>query len=135
MLCRLLAKLRIGVIHRFCNEYDMAVSHLERGVELNPNEAIGLVHLASVFGTSGRSEEGIELARQAIRLDPYVSFAWGTLSICLYTLRRYDEALAAQRKVGRNATVWQAAREAACLAQLGRIDEASALAAEVLRRT
>jgi len=63
-----------------------------------------------------------------------MQFGWGTLGICFYVLRRYDEALAASRKVGRNKTAWQMAREAACLAQLGRLDEAHAQAAEVLRR-
>ena len=124
----------LGQIHRFRDEYDMAIFHLERGVELNPNDAIGLIHLASVLGISGRAEEGIELTRRAQRLDPYMQFGWGTLSICFYVLGRYDEALAASRKVGRNKTAWQMAREAACLAQLGRLDEARAQAAEVLRR-
>jgi tetratricopeptide (TPR) repeat protein len=124
----------LGQIHRFRDEYDMAIFHLERGVELNPNDAIGLIHLAAVLGISGRAEEGIELTRRAQRLDPYMQFGWGTLSICFYVLGRYDEALAASRKVGRNKTAWQMAREAACLAQLGRLDEARAQAAEVLRR-
>ena len=125
----------LGQVYRFRDEYDMAISHLERGVELNPNDAVGLLHLASVLGISGRAEEGIELARQAIRLDPYMQLSgWGTLGICFYVLRRYDEALAASRKVGRNKSAWQMAREAACLAQLGRLDEAHAQAAEVLRR-
>ena len=49
-------------------------------------------------------------------------------------MKRYDEALVAYRKFGRDKTVWQLAKEAACLAQLGRLDEARALTAEVLRR-
>ena len=48
--------------------------------------------------------------------------------------RRYDEALAASRKREGGKTAWQIAREAACLAQLGRLDEARAQAAEVMRR-
>ena len=86
-----------------------------------------------MLGVSGRAEEGIEFPR-AIRLDPYLHFYWGTLAICLYVLRRYEEALAAHRKLGSDKSPWQMAREAACLAQLGRLDEARALAAEVLRR-
>ncbi|BCH23932.1 adenylate/guanylate cyclase domain-containing protein [Mesorhizobium sp. L-8-3] len=124
----------LGQVYRFRDEYDLAISHLERGVELNPNDATGIVHLGGVLGISGRAEEGIELARRAIRLDPYVNFAWATLALCLYFVRRYDEALAAYRKLGRDKTVWQMAREAACLAQLGRLEEARAQADEVLRR-
>ena len=124
----------LGQIHRFRDEYDLAISHLENGVVLNPNDAIGIVHLSSALGVSGRAEEGIELARRAIRLDPYLKFGWGTLAVCLYSLKRYEEALAANRKLGHEMSPWLMAREAACLAQLGRLDEARAQAAEVLRR-
>ena len=63
-----------------------------------------------------------------------MNFAWGTLALCLYCLRRYEEALSANNKIGSDKSLWQMAREAACLAQLGRLDEARAQAAEVLRR-
>jgi tetratricopeptide (TPR) repeat protein len=61
-------------------------------------------------------------------------FGWGTVAVCLYSLKRYEEALAANRKLGHEMSPWLMAREAACLAQLGRLDEARAKAAEVLRR-
>jgi TolB-like protein/Flp pilus assembly protein TadD len=124
----------LGQIHRFRDEYDLAISRLEHGVALNPNDALGMVHLSSALGVSGRAEEGSELARRAIRLDPYMKFGWGTLAICLYALKRYEEALAANRQLGHERSAWLMAREAACLAQLGRLDEARAQAAEVLRQ-
>ncbi|WP_244749842.1 hypothetical protein [Mesorhizobium sp. L-2-11] len=40
----------------------------------------------------------------------------------------------ASQNIGPTKSPWQMAREAACLAQLGRLDEARAKAAEVLRR-
>jgi TolB-like protein/Flp pilus assembly protein TadD len=124
----------LGQVYRLRNEYDLAISHLERGLALNPNDAVGMVHLSVVLGVSGRAEEGIELLHRAIRLDPFLNFYWGTLALNLYALRRYEEALAASRKLGSNKSPWQMAREAACLAQLGHLDEARALAAEVIRR-
>lgn len=45
-----------------------------------------------VLGICGRSEEGIEVLRRAIRLDPYVNFAWYSLATCLYLVGRNDEA-------------------------------------------
>jgi adenylate cyclase len=124
----------LGQVHRFRNEYDLAISHLERGLALNPNDATGMIHLASVLNVCGRAEESVEILQRAIKLDPYLHFYWGTLATCLYALRRYEEALAAHRKLGRDKSPWQLAKEAACLAQLGRLEEAHALAAEVLRR-
>ncbi|QIG46803.1 tetratricopeptide repeat protein [Nordella sp. HKS 07] len=125
----------LGQIHRFRSEYDLAISHLERGLALNPNDATGMIHLASVLGVSGRAEEGLEIIHRAIKLDPFLRFYWGALAICLYTLRRYEEALAAhQKRLESDKSPWWLAKEAACLAQLGRLEEAHALAAEVLRR-
>jgi adenylate cyclase len=124
----------LGQVHRFRNEYDLAISHLERGLALNPNDSTGMIHLAAVLGVCGRAEEGVEIVHRAIKVDPYLRFYWGTLATCLYALRRYDEALGAHRKLGSDKSPWQLAKEAACLAQLGRIDEAHAVAAEVLRR-
>jgi TolB-like protein/Tfp pilus assembly protein PilF len=124
----------LGQVHRFRKEYDLAIARLENAVALNPNDALGLVHLAGALAVSGRPEEGIEMARRALKLDPYVKFAWGSLAVCLYAARRYEEALAANRKLGHERSPWLMAREAACLAQLGRLDEARAQAAEVLRR-
>jgi tetratricopeptide (TPR) repeat protein len=124
----------LGQVHRFRDEYDLAISHLERGLALNPNDATGMIHLGAVLGVCGRAEEGIEILQRAIKVDPYLHFYWGTLATCLYALRRYDEALAAHRKLGSDKQPWQLAKEAACLAQLGRIEEAHALAAEVVRR-
>ena len=93
-----------------------------------------MIHLAAVLAVCGRAEEGIEIVQQAIKIDPYLHFYWGTLALCLYALRRYEEALAAHQKLGSDKSPWQLAKQAACLAQLGRVDEAHALAAEVLRR-
>jgi len=124
----------LGQVYRFRDEYDLAISQLEHGLALNPNNAMGMVHLGGMLAVCGRAEEGIELLHRAIRLDPYLKFYWGSLAICLYALRRYEEALAAYRKVRSDKAPWQLAKEAACLAQLGRLDEARALAAEVLRR-
>ena len=124
----------LGQVYRLCGEYDLAIAHLENGIVLNPNDAVGLVHLAATLGVVGRAEEGIEMARMAMRLDPYVKFGWGTLAVCLYSLKRYEEALAANRKLRHEMIPWVMAREAACLAQLGRLEEAHAQAAEVLRR-
>jgi len=90
----------LGQVHRFRLEYDLAISHLERGLALNPNDATGMIHLATVLAVCGRAEEGVEILHRAIKLDPYLHFYWGTLATCLYALRRYEEAFAAHRKLG-----------------------------------
>ena len=125
----------LGQVYRFRDEYDRAVSHLERAVVLNPNDAPGHYSFGSEYWASRDApKRASNSIRRAIRLDPYVHFAWGSLALCLYLARRYEESLASSRKLGSKKSTWQMAREAACLAQLGRLDEARAQVAEVLRR-
>ena len=74
----------LGQVHRFRDEYDLAISHLERGVALNPNDATGIIHLGAVLGVCGRAEEGIEILHRAIKLDPYLHF-YGALLLSACT--------------------------------------------------
>ncbi len=124
----------LGQVYRFREEFDLAIASMERGVGFNPNDANGIAHLAGVLGVSGRGEEALELLHQATRLNPYhPDWYWGIRVYSLYALRRYEECLTASRNYTQRKRPWNLAREAACLAKLGRSDEAKAVAAEVLR--
>jgi adenylate cyclase len=108
--------------------------HLEQGLKLNPSDANALAYLAGVLVVVRRAEEGVEAMRRAMALNPYhPEWYWLSLSMNLFEARRYDEALAASQKATAGKRPWHLAREAACLAQLGRMDEARAAAEEVLR--
>jgi adenylate cyclase len=81
----------------------------------------------------GRAEEGAELIRRAMRLNPFhPDWYWGDLAITLYAARRYEEALEANLRISGRKHPWYLARVAACYAQLGRLDEARAQAEVVL---
>ncbi len=118
--------------YRFRGEFDLAVSHMERSAALNPNDANGIAQKGSILGVVGRAEEGIVLIREAMRLNPFhPDWYWSAMAIAAYAAGRYEEALEANRR--RPPQYWEFARVAACLAQLGRIDEARRCAADVLR--
>ncbi len=69
-----------------------------------------------------------------MQLNPYhPEHYWGALAIALYADRRYEECLQANQKIRAGKHHWQMARTAACLVQLGRLDEARDVAAEVLQ--
>ncbi|RWO99475.1 MAG: adenylate/guanylate cyclase domain-containing protein [Mesorhizobium sp.] len=124
----------LGQIYRFRDEFDLAIASMERGVALNPNDANGIAHLAGIVGVSGRAEEALVLLHQAMRFNPsHPDWYWGIRVYSLYALRRYEECLMASRTYSQRKRPWHLAREAACLAQLGRLVEARAVAAEVLR--
>lgn len=121
--------------YRFHGDFDLAIMHFQRALALNPNDATGLALMGSVLGIAGRPEEGAEMIRQAMMLNPFhPSWYWGQLAIVLYAARRYEEALEADRRGADQTQFWYLARMAACQAQLGKTEEAKSLVAEVLRR-
>jgi TolB-like protein len=115
-------------------EFEQAMSHFDRSVVLNPNDANCIASKGLAVAFVGRAEEGIGLIRQAMRLNPYhPDWYWSDLAIALYAARRYEEALETNRLMSDRKSYWYLARLAACYAQLGRLDEARVQAAEVLR--
>ncbi len=120
---------------RFRGEFDQALVHFRRAMALNPNDATGLVLMGSALTAEGHAAEGSEMIRQAMLLNPFhPTWYWQELAVSLYAARRYEEALEANQHGSEQSKFWYLARMAACLAQLGRLDEARANAAEVLRR-
>ncbi|CAN5220716.1 adenylate/guanylate cyclase domain-containing protein [soil metagenome] len=120
--------------YRFHGKFDLAISHMEQGVKLNANDAYGLAQCAGLLGVVGRCEDGIDYITRAMRLDPlHTEWFWGVLALNLFLARRYQESLDANGRIGKGKKPWQLARDAACLAQLDRLDEARAVAGEVLR--
>jgi adenylate cyclase len=79
-------------------------------------------------------EAGIHKQANSQRLNPFhPDWYWSDLAIAYYAARRYLDSLEASRQVVDRKFYWSLAREAACYAQLGRIDEARGRAAEALR--
>ena len=124
----------LALAYRFSKQYDLALQHFERAVALNPNDANAIAHLGSTLAVSGRAQEGLQMIRQAMLLNPrHPNWYWGSLAIAYYATQQYQESLEANWKLGPDKSAWQSARVAACLARLGRIEEANKQAKEVLR--
>jgi TolB-like protein/DNA-binding SARP family transcriptional activator len=120
--------------HLFRREYDSALSHLERSLALNPNDANGIAQMGGALAFIGQAEQGIELIRQAMRLDPFhPDWWWGELALAYCAARRYLDSLEASQQISGAKSCWLLAREAACYAQLGRQEEARVRVADVLR--
>ena len=67
---------------------------LGKGRDGAPSDPIAITGLAQLAVTQHRFNDGVTLARAALRLDPESSAARGALGDALFNLGRYDEAFA-----------------------------------------
>ncbi len=114
------------------SQWEEAIAEARTAHALNPNSAFVISMLGCVLGFGGYRDEALDRLRQAMRASPHDPLTW------LWTLwtgfiqmsaRRFDAALETLHQVVRLRPGVAPAHElmAACLAHLGRLDEASAL--------
>jgi len=116
----------------FDRDYDTAEHHLQRSIDLNGNDADGLMQMGFLLVMRGRSD-ALGWMEAAIRLNPFPPLWYnGDLGAALFTLRRYAEAVQALKLLP-DRWEWASARLAACYAHLGQAKEAQAQALLVTR--
>ncbi len=131
-----LAHVRLGWIYLWKRRFEQAIAEYERAITLDPNHADAYSRLAQTLCSAGKPEEGIDLAKKAMRLDPYYPASSALyLGNCYYWSGRYEEALEAfKNALARYPDFGPALRKTAAIyAELGRMDEARADIAELLR--
>ena len=124
----LLSRIAIGR-----SRYDAALAHMDRALELNPNDAEIISNYGLLLIYVGRSEESIPLFKKAMRLNPHYRPGWDTfLGSGYYYTKRYNEAVEViVRK--RKLNISDHRLLAASYAQLGRLDKARVHIKEVLK--
>src|SRR5262249_36294217 len=60
----------LGYLYLYQQQYDQAVTEMERAVALAPSEAIIHALLAETLSLVGRTEDALEAAKQALHLPP-----------------------------------------------------------------
>jgi ribosomal protein S12 methylthiotransferase accessory factor len=65
----------LGFCHFKRNEYETAIAHFHRAVELNPASAIDYANLGVNHRRLGNSEEAARYFELALDLDPSIEFA------------------------------------------------------------
>ena len=126
----------VAYFHLLRREHDEATALAERLAPLGPSNAETHHMAAMIFNYSGLPEQGMSLAKQAIRLSP---MAYGNYltelghSHCL--LGQYDEAIAVLRPVLADLPFWRTTRALLVLAlyESSRLGDARTEANEVLR--
>src|SRR5215207_1931616 len=100
-------------------ELATAQRHLDRALQLNPNDADAMQQMGYVLALRGKPQDALVWLERARRLNPlHPTWYNFSLGIALYSLGRYAEA--AEAFLHRpNPGPWSSARLAACYAQLG----------------
>ncbi len=121
----------LGFAHLYRKEHDAALDAYDRARKLNPNDADLMSDMADALCHAGRSEEGVELLKKAMQLNPFYpdQYLWH-LGGAYYNLKQYEEAIAALQKM-HNPAEGRRLLAASC-GQLGRIEEAKYHAEKVL---
>jgi adenylate cyclase len=128
------ARYQLGFTLSFKAQREAAVVECEPAVALNPNYTDW--RFAAVLVHAGQAGRAVDVATAHLRLDPFaLPAARGWLGLAYYILRRYSEAVASLREFVSQAPNSRPARAwlTAAYAQLGRLEDARAEAAEVLR--
>jgi DNA-binding SARP family transcriptional activator/tetratricopeptide (TPR) repeat protein len=121
----------LGITLAYIGEHGAELRAYEHALELNPCDANVLCSYGIALTAHGRADEGIGCIREAMRLNPYhPEWYWIDLGISLYVARRYQEAVEAYSRKS-NPLAFVKTRLAACYAQLGMLEEAGRLAADI----
>jgi adenylate cyclase len=126
----------VGRIYLIKRQHEKAIAQYERALELNPNVADAYALFGVALMYADRPEEAIELFKKAIRFNPMPpSYYLFELANAYRMVGRYDDSIATYKKVldrtPNHLTVH--AGLTATYSVAGRLDDARAQAAEVLR--
>jgi adenylate cyclase len=126
----------LSQVYLYQKQHDQAIVEAERAIALDPNDADGYMNLGNILVNAGRPEEGIQLTEKAMRLNPrYPPVYLVALGIAYNVARRCEEALAPLKRALALEPNYAPAHInlAICYAELGRLEEARAEAAEIRR--
>ena len=113
--------------------YELALMHMRRSVEINPNNAWNRADMGLVLTYTGSAEEAVEWLKNAREIDPYFDppWYWRQWGQACMVLRRFEEALAMFELIPLR-TLRASAYIAACHARLGESGNAQPYVAECL---
>jgi len=126
----------LGMVFLWQKQHNQAISEGERAIALNANDADSYVSLGNTLVFAGRPEEGLELIRKAMRLNPHypprylnlLGLAYRMAGWCEEALLPLEKAVALEPNFSPSYF-----NLAACYVELDRLAEAQKGVAEILR--
>jgi TolB-like protein/tetratricopeptide (TPR) repeat protein len=114
-------------------EHEAAEYHLRRSLDLNPYDADTMAQMGYLLTMRGKPFEALEWLDRAVRINPiHPDWYHYDRSMALYSAGDYAGALECLSKLSIK-TPWRLTRLAACHAQIGNLDAARHLMAEIKR--
>jgi tetratricopeptide (TPR) repeat protein len=124
----------LGNIYLQRRSFDLALNHMQRGLEINPNNQWHKADFGWLLSYIGRAEEALEVMRSARRVDPFFGppWYWRGLGLAQFVLGRYADALADFDRAPTNHRPQVLVLMAACCAKLGMASRAQELVGQYL---
>jgi adenylate cyclase len=122
----------LASVYLIQKKHDQAIPAFQKAHELNPNDAQLVTEYGWALALAGRTEEGIPLMYEAIRLNPYhPEWYWVSLGEGYFVAGEYQEAIAELEKITQP---WSHVYKvfAANYAQVGRLADARGAVARFL---
>jgi adenylate cyclase len=95
-----MAHAALALTHYDRRELDEFFAEAEKAIALNPNNSIVIGGLAMFISFAGQPERGVQLTRDAARLNPFhADWLYTTLASDYYRQGKYEQALVEARKV------------------------------------
>ena len=83
---------------RVTGETDRAIRALELWKDTYPRDNIPWNNLSFQFGSEGQHDRALEMAQQALRLDPDSQFSYAAVAFAFICLNRFEEAKAVRER-------------------------------------
>ena len=82
----------LGVVCNVSREYDAAIDHFRKAIDLRPDDYQLHNKLGATLANSNRSDEALPAYHKALQLKPKYARAWLNMAISHANLHNYDEA-------------------------------------------
>jgi tetratricopeptide (TPR) repeat protein len=126
----------LSLYYSLKKQHEKAIEHGKLSVELDPNDTVAFASFARLLMNAGKPAEAIPLYKKAIRLDPYArpNFYYN-YGYALWMVGQYEEAIVAGKKARNRGPndIFSHILLAINYIELGRVEDAQASGAEVLR--
>jgi TolB-like protein/Tfp pilus assembly protein PilF len=121
----------LAMTRLFAREHEAAEYHLRRSLDLNPYDADTMAQMGYLLTMRGKPFEALAMLDRAVRINPmHPEWYHYDRSMTLYSAGDYKGAIDCISKLSAKSP-WRLTRLAACHAQLGSLDAARQLIAEI----